>query len=182
MAAKPLCVVLLAAVIGIVLIGPYPGRADPGDTPEPSPSDTMSATVKDPVPSQTAATTPTTTPTESHSTSPSSEPSPEPSPEPTPGVSTVSRPPEPSGKSREQAPVGRYQGSRVVPRVTPTGTPEVAAAPPRSVAPDKGRQEIPADPRYVSEAVSRGLIFGGATGFVVSVIGMMLVGWLRRRV
>jgi hypothetical protein len=66
--------------------------------------------------------------------------------------------------------------------VTPTDTPEGVAAPPRSVAPDKGRQEIPVDPRYVSEAVSRGLIFGGAAGFVVSVIGMMLVGWLRRRV
>ncbi|HEX2418738.1 MAG TPA: hypothetical protein VHJ83_11555 [Micromonosporaceae bacterium] len=65
-----------------------------------------------------------------------------------------------------------------------TGTsplPGQAAVPPRSPAPDDEGQ-MPVNPEYVSAAVSRGLIVGGTAGFVVSVIGMMLVGWLRRRV
>jgi hypothetical protein len=78
---------------------------------------------------------------------------------------------------------GRYQAPRVAPQATrPSPLPEQAALPQRSAIPDYDGGQAPSDASYVSEAVSRGLIVGGAAGFVVSVIGMMLVGWLRRRV
>lgn len=179
-----LVVALWVAVIGVGLVGfevivADTGRADPSRTP------TASAANVTPTSSSARKGDPTTTPSGGSPTHPTATPSETPSPsvsaDPTPSTSTKGRPSETYGPAADRAPVGRYQGSRVQP-ASPTKASGAAAAPPRSPAPGDQEGEVPAETRYLSRTVAQGLIVGGSAGFVVSVVGMMLVGWIRRRV
>jgi hypothetical protein len=176
---------LWAAVVGIGMVGFEATVADAGWA-DPTRTPTASADRTVPTGSQASRSGPVTSPTESSegptdpSATPSETHSPSVSADPTPSTSATGRPSERYGPARDQTPVGRHQGSRVIPPASPTGA---AAAPPRSPAlADQGRGRYPVQTGYVSRVVAQGLIVVGAMAFVVSMVGMMLVGWIRRRV
>lgn len=172
---------LWAAVIGVGLVGfevivADTGWADPSHTPTSSPENVM--------PTSASGSAPVTTPSGGSAdptATPSQTPSPSASVDPTPSTSTKGRSSERYDPAGDPAPLGRYEGSRVMP-ASPAATSGAAAAPPRSPTPGDQGGEIPVETRYLSRAVAQGLIFGGAAGFVVSLAGMVLVGWIRRRV
>lgn len=176
---------LWAAVLGVSVVGFGAIVADIGWA-EPTRTPTAPATTVMPTGSSATRsapiTSPTTTPSGKLSPEPSATPSESPSPsvseDPTPSKSSKGQPSKRYGPAEDRAPVGRNQGSRVVP-ASPT---EAAAVPPRSSAPYGQGGEIEVETRNLSRVVAQGLIVGGAAGFVVSVAGMMLVGWIRRRV
>jgi len=193
-----LCAVAIGiGVVGFEAIAADTGWAYPSRTPSASATDVTptgvmptgssagrSGPVTSPttLPPEVPSTEPTATPSETPSRSVSGDPSPSVSGDPTPSTSTQSGSSQRHGSAGDRTPVGRYQGSRVIPPASPTGTTGAVAVPPRSPAPADQGGEIPVQAGYVSRAVAQGLIIGGTAGFMVSIAGMMLVGWIRRRV
>ncbi len=184
---------LWAAVIGggmvaLELIVTDLGWAQPTGTPTASVSNVMptsdpasqSAPITSPITSSPTASSPSTgspstgSPTAGPSREPQTTPVVKPSKNKSNGTSS-------ERSAKERAPVGRYQGSRVVPPTSAEAS-GAAAVPPRSPAPSGQGGEIAVQSRYLSQAVAQGLIFGGAAGFLVSLTGMVLVGWIRRQV
>ncbi len=174
-----------AAVIGVGLVGLEVIVADTGWA-DPSGSPTTPAVTELPTSSSAGEGDPITTPSSGSPTastvSPSETPSPSVSADPTPSTSPKGRSAERYGPAGDRAPVGGRHRPRVITPASTADASGAAAVPPPSPTPADQRDETTVQARYLSRTVAQGLIVGGAAGFMVSVIGMMLVGWIRRRV